>query len=684
MPLDLQQQSDAAPSARVIQGDCLQVMRDLAAQGVKVQAIVTDPPAGIAFMGKAWDGDKGGRTAWIAWMRERAEAALALVPPGGHALVWALPRTTHWTVTAWEDAGWEVRDRVAHLFGTGFPKSHDVSKGIDATLLHGGSHSRQMRAANEARPGAGRTGASLPNNGVMSTERHARIVRDEPATPEAARWTGWGTALKPAMEDWWLLRRPLSGTVAANVLAHGTGAINVDACRVEMRLGDRKGDGGPNAGMSGTQFFGSMQTSGDNRDGKGRWPAHLVHDGSDEVEAAFAAFGAKGASGPVRAQHTASAFVAQAAGARDFPFHADAGSASRFFTKCEPDADDLRFHYSAKAGASDRAGSKHPTVKPQSLLRWLARLITPPEVLSLECASCILPLATPGDGATANAVSSSGHSVQDVRDLLPPEGPDLGVLLGSMQSGQPEEAPEGVCRVRDTIPRSGAQIGQNPALLLEAVRGQCGSSQASAMPAMPYGISPVEERRPEILQPQMRECIRRRDATLAGRDTGSEGLYSDPRTRTPDGVTGGLCDATPSRHGGPSGQEPTFIRSGTPPERREGRQSHREPCTNAEGGARQDPKAGAGPDHLPPLQWQDQGFGSCPTCGGALKQVRRPGTILDPFAGSGSMATAALREGFSALLIEQDAEYCADIRRRIAAFHEAPRAAAPSQPRLAL
>src|SRR4051812_17112150 len=106
-------------SARVIHGDCLEAMRALAVEGGKVQAIVTDPPAGISFMNAAWDRDKGGRDAWIAWMQERAAAALMLVPPGGHALVWALPRTSHWTATAWEDAGWEVRDRVSHLFGTG-------------------------------------------------------------------------------------------------------------------------------------------------------------------------------------------------------------------------------------------------------------------------------------------------------------------------------------------------------------------------------------------------------------------------------------------------------------------------------------------------------------------------------------------------------------------------------------
>jgi len=110
-------------------GDCLAVLKTLEANSL--DAIVTDPPAGIAFMGKEWDEDKGGRTAWMAWMTEVATACLRVLKPGGHALVWALPRTSHWTGAAWEDAGFEVRDKVYHAFGSGFPKSHNISKAID-------------------------------------------------------------------------------------------------------------------------------------------------------------------------------------------------------------------------------------------------------------------------------------------------------------------------------------------------------------------------------------------------------------------------------------------------------------------------------------------------------------------------------------------------------------------------
>ena len=110
-------------------GDCLEVLATL--PDCLVDAIVTDPPAGIAFMGKAWDRDKGGKAEWVQWMQSVAAQCLRVIKPGGHALVWAIPRTSHWTGDAWEEAGWQVRDKIYHVFGSGFPKSLDVSKAID-------------------------------------------------------------------------------------------------------------------------------------------------------------------------------------------------------------------------------------------------------------------------------------------------------------------------------------------------------------------------------------------------------------------------------------------------------------------------------------------------------------------------------------------------------------------------
>lgn len=248
-------------------GDCLDVM--LGMDAASIDAIVTDPPAGISFMGRAWDHDRGGRDSWVAWMATIAAEALRVAKPGAHALVWSLPRTSHWTATAWEDAGWEVRDRIGHIFGSGFPKSLDVSKAIDkeAGAERG---EEQPHPTNACKGGKWCHCGEADATGRFSPTKHPALT--EPAA--AAAWTGFGTALKPAVEDWWLLRKPLERgrTVASNVLEHGTGALNIDATRIGM-------DGGGGNGLGST--FGSatiprVKHGDDATNTLGRWPAHLT------------------------------------------------------------------------------------------------------------------------------------------------------------------------------------------------------------------------------------------------------------------------------------------------------------------------------------------------------------------------------------------------------------------------
>lgn len=209
---------------KLLHGDCLEVMKTLPENSV--DSMVTDPPAGISFMGKAWDDDKGGRKQWIAWMSEVMAESMRVMKPGAHGLVWAIPRTSHWTATALEDAGFEIRDVVTHLFGSGFPKSQNIGKAIDkaAGAERGviGSHFKSGDIK------SGRLHAGSNEVGVVVEIKHTA-----PATPEAKQWDGWGTALKPASEHWVLIRKPLAEkTIAKNVLKHGTGGINIDACRV--------------------------------------------------------------------------------------------------------------------------------------------------------------------------------------------------------------------------------------------------------------------------------------------------------------------------------------------------------------------------------------------------------------------------------------------------------------------
>jgi DNA modification methylase len=468
--------------------DCLNILR--AMPDNSVDSIVTDPPAGIGFMNRDWDRDKGGRDQWVAWLQSVAAECLRVIKPGGHALVWAIPRTSHWTATAFEGAGWQVRDRITHLFGSGFPKSTNVSKKIDSELWKAWLKEntdfrdyflelkRQIKTApTKAERDAARAfynqelaeiqaeygfarkvigtkrgvGGENLNDivrgaDVRTTDEEGakgigaygvgakQVAVDVPittaATPEAAMWEGWGTGLKPAAEDWWLFRKPFKGTVAANVLAHGTGAINVDGCRVGFS-GDvdkasafpggkvtSHGKGGSLAGPGAAQDVERSEFSAERSDA-GRWPAHVIHDGSDEVVGLFP---------QVQGQ------VGMKKNQGGFRFIAGDTESKQSFTQGQKDTGSAaRFFYCAKASRQDRdegldgftpkrvsdrqiddgAGgdnprnrtnnarkNPHPTVKPTSLMRYLVKLITPSQGLVLD------PFM--GSGSTGKACAIDG------------------------------------------------------------------------------------------------------------------------------------------------------------------------------------------------------------------------------------------------------------------------------------
>lgn len=387
-------------------GDCLAVLPTLEAGSV--DAIVTDPPAGISFMGKSWDSDKGGREQWIAWFTGIMAECLRVLKPGGHAFVWALPRTSHWTATAIEDAGFELRDCVYHIFGSGFPKSLDVSKAIDKAA-------GAKREAGKAKVYAG--GHVQNHSGIASGgsyggyEHTGPTLSTDPATDAARQWQGWGTALKPTVECWWLARKPLSEkTVAANVLKWGTGGLNIDACRVPCEGRDT---------TSRPNVNGKRYEEGDHIYGRGlgygvpmlnaagRFPSQLVHDGSDEVLEAFAVAGEghrRGnrkpeTQGSTDGQHVYGKYGRRTVDALDY---ADSGSAARFFycakaSRRERNAGLEGMPERMPDNAVDRASKRnseepssgrgslskpranyHPCCKPMALMEYLVRLITPP------------------------------------------------------------------------------------------------------------------------------------------------------------------------------------------------------------------------------------------------------------------------------------------------------------------
>ena len=235
-------------------GDCLERLKELPDNSV--DALVTDPPAGISFMGKSWDDDKGGSKQWINWLSSVLVEVNRVLKPGAHGFVWALPRTSHWTAMAIEWADLEIRDCVTHLFGSGFPKSMDVSKAIDKSL--GAAHKRKL--------------IGFKHQGTKSMFDGGK---PRPATLPATEWDGWGTALKPAAEFWWLIRKPLSEkTVAANVLKWGTGAINIEASRVGG-VGKVIAQGESQGGWGSEKSGGLRKPIFDDTQ-RGRFPANLV------------------------------------------------------------------------------------------------------------------------------------------------------------------------------------------------------------------------------------------------------------------------------------------------------------------------------------------------------------------------------------------------------------------------
>jgi site-specific DNA-methyltransferase (adenine-specific) len=334
-------------------------------------SIVTDPPYELGFMGKAWDST--GIANDVAMWRE----ALRVLKPGGHLLAFSGSRTYHRMTCAIEDAGFEIRDQIMWVYGSGFPKSLDVSKAIDKAA------GAEREVIGMKKSEGGRTTAANPmGRDAGVTNKFDPITA--PATDAARQWEGWGTALKPAHEPICVARKPLVGTVAANVLAHGTGALNIDGCRVPMggevvhcTQGGKAG-GGFDIGVSDA----SRKTAYTSHDA-GRWPANIIHDGN----VPFPEAGGQQAATATRQQ--GALYGAVPSDTAGIPPRVDLDkSAARFF-------------YCAKASKADRGpGNTHPTVKPTELMRYLCRLVTPPKGLILD------PFA--GSGSTYRAATLEG------------------------------------------------------------------------------------------------------------------------------------------------------------------------------------------------------------------------------------------------------------------------------------
>ncbi len=424
---------------KLIHADCLEAMRAMEAD--TFDAIVTDPPYGLVqnkrggsgvasvdlstpygrarigagngpggFMGKEWDSCVPGVEFWTE--------ALRVAKPGAHLVAFGGTRTFHRLACAIEDAGWEVRDCLSWLYGSGFPKSLDVSKAIDKAAGAERVGGRPYRT-----PEGGQELSTFnnwqANSMAAGSQGRRKTMVTDPVTDAAKQWEGWGTALKPAWEPIILARKPLVSTVASNVLAHGTGALNVDGCRIETAdnlNGGAYSDGGRSAlpgderdaAAAGMFAAGGGRLPGEYKQPSGRWPANVVlshtlwceHETKDGREvwscdegcpvkmlnAQTGTLTSGDVAGSVRRSNGGNGVTHGVVGHS----YADSGGASRFF-------------YCAKASRSERGeGNSHPTVKPLALMRWLAKLVCPPGGTILD------PFA--GSGTTLLAAQEEGFS----------------------------------------------------------------------------------------------------------------------------------------------------------------------------------------------------------------------------------------------------------------------------------
>jgi len=402
-------------------GDCLEVMKTFPDNSI--DAIVTDPPYGLSFMGKKWDYDVPSVEIW--------QECLRVLKPGGHLLAFAGTRTQHRMAVRIEDAGFEIRDMIAWIYGSGFPKSLNIGKAVDK--LQG--NEREIVAVKEQSGAKFKTAQEQMDNGGFNDPDRTEFSVDK----GTSEWEGWGTALKPALEPITVARKPISEkTIAENVLKWNTGGINID----ESRVGTEQMGGGTvpdfrDVGAMSKEAIGIDRLSfGQNPRPAlrkeqptytGRFPANLIHDGSEEVRECFPE--TKSGWTNNDKQKSNSMFL----GEMDYTgnHYADnSGNASRFFycakaSKSERNKgceglEEKNFGFSGGANSQIEQGNEeylqdhiglnritkmrnnHPTVKPIALMRYLVKLVTPKRGIVLD------PFA--GSGSTLIAAKKLGFN----------------------------------------------------------------------------------------------------------------------------------------------------------------------------------------------------------------------------------------------------------------------------------
>jgi site-specific DNA-methyltransferase (adenine-specific) len=321
----------------LLNGDCIEQMQKLIDEGVQVESVVTDPPYELGFMGKSWD------ASGIAFDKKTWELAFQLLKPGGHLLAFSASRNYHRMAVAVEDAGFEIRDQLMWIYGSGFPKSLNIGKAVDKEL---GNKRTDLGSNPNQR-------LNTPENDIYEAGIRGKEAR---ITKGNTEWEGWGTALKPAHEPIVMARKPLEGTVVDNVLEHGVGGINIDECRVGLSEGDDPRLGGKGSWktdkMAKDVYVGGYAGKETGSSELGRFPSNVMHDGLDEEWARF-----------FYCPKTAKSERNQ--GLVEF--------------------DDKQYSHDGRKKSIENpyqrnksiSKNSHPTVKPVELMKYLCRLVTP-------------------------------------------------------------------------------------------------------------------------------------------------------------------------------------------------------------------------------------------------------------------------------------------------------------------
>ena len=395
------------PINQILLGDAIEVLKSLPDNSV--DALITDPPAGISFMGKAFDHDRGGMIPWVNWLSEIMAESLRVLKPGAIGLVWSIPRTCGWTQLALELAGFRVIDSIAILSGSGFPKSLDISKALDK--LH--NCDREVISAIAFPCGSnGRTRS-------MDDHWQDNPVVTAPNHPDAVKWDGWKSAqLKPSHEDWFIVQKPVEGTIARNILKWGTGGVNIEACRIESTESLVR----PEIPRFDNNAYGKGLGAGTQSQPNGRYPANTILVCSPECDRETHARSCpvsilgeqsghchKAGNKKETVVGSTSWFANSVSENPDYYGTADTStSVARFFKQLPHDPEIFdTFHYFTKASQKDRScdgavENTHPTVKNRSLMRYFCKLITPPGGVVLD------PFG--GSGSTAIGAIEEGFN----------------------------------------------------------------------------------------------------------------------------------------------------------------------------------------------------------------------------------------------------------------------------------